>query len=479
MPSPLQIPTVPAIPAIEDELDPLNPQIPAPSAVAPVTAPGQIAPTAQPLSALSTAPTTAPDPTVEQRVSSIISKGGPLQQLAKTQAAQQVHQKGLLNTSMAIGAAQKGVLSAALPIAQADAANALQLRLQSEKEGIDKRMLTASADEQIRLIAKKGELDTKLQEVSGSQAIEQIGARGEIESDLITRRGEIETQLQTADAENRSNLLKEQGNIDLELVKARGVEELSLRDRQAEIDAELTTLSAGFKTGDLAAQQEHERMLNAERSALEERMSELQADQRLVLQKLQGEQAVELEDVRGFYDAQISAQKSSAVLYNTSQQIIAEMLMNPDLTPKARTDAIQYQLDNLESSLSVLGAVGGVDIEAILGTFVPPTDISIGGDDTNAISGLDTKDMSIVGMPELAAVKGVPLLERGDILKYDIVYGASKVVTIKGDHDGPFLILGSKEFLEGLDPDPNAEHGAKDIFIPGIGWVPQKQFVNF
>ena len=268
---------------------------------------------------------------------------------------------------MAVGAGQKALLESALPIAKADALYAQQINMQREKEGIDRRMLTASADEQIRLIDKKGELDTKLQEISGVQSLEQISARGEIESGLIDRRGEIETQLQTADAENRTRLLREQGSIDLELVKARGVEELSLRDRQAEIDTELATLGAQFKTADLATQQAHEQKLNNERLALEGRLTEIQGDQRLVLQNLQGEQAVQLEDVRGFYDGQISTQKSAAVLYNTTQQTIAELLMNPDLTPSARQLAIQYQLDNLESSLSVLGAMGGVDIQGILG----------------------------------------------------------------------------------------------------------------
>ena len=372
--SPLQVPSVPPVPAIDDELDPLNPQGPttptatAPAVAQPPAAPGPV-----------NTPLDQATETVEGRVGGIIKKGGALQQLAATRSKQQSNKSGLLNTSMAVGAGQKALIESALPIAQADTANAVQLRLQREKEGIDKRLLTASADEQIRLISKKGELDTQLQKLSGEQSLEQIGlqgeqaiaqigVRGKVEEGLIDRRGAIEKQLQSADAANRSRLLSQQASIDHELVKARGDEELRLRSRQGEIDAELQSSAAGYKSGDLSAQQLHETQLNNERIALEERMTELQGDQREVLQKMQGEQAVQLEDVRGFYDGQISTQKSAAVLYNTSQQTIASMLTNPDLTPTDRTAAIQYQLDNLNASLGVLGAMGGVDVSSILGT---------------------------------------------------------------------------------------------------------------
>lgn len=377
MPSPLQIPQAPKNP----ELDPLDPNAPAPTPIGAQTLDTGVVPAAPtpvtegpaadlPSSAIAKPITTDIDPsrdTVEGRVADIVSKGSPLQQIARTQSQQRMQQKGLLSSSMAIGAGQKAVMEQALSIAKPDALYAQQINLQREKEDIDKRMLTASADEQIRLIAKKSEVDTSLQELVGTQQSAQILERGEVETGLIARRGELEKELQSADTENRSRLLQEQKGVDFELIQARGIEELALRDRQAVIDAELTELAAGFKSGDLAAQQLHETKLNNERLALEERLNEVNNEQRLVLQNLQGEQAVMLEDVRGFYDGQISTQKSSAVLYNTTHQTIAELLMNPDLSPTNRQMAIQYQLDNLEASLGVLGAMGGVDVNAILG----------------------------------------------------------------------------------------------------------------
>lgn len=60
--------------------------------------------------------------TVAGQIEGIIAADSPLQQLARTRAMQQQNDRGTLNTSMAIQAAQAANLDAALPIAQADAA---------------------------------------------------------------------------------------------------------------------------------------------------------------------------------------------------------------------------------------------------------------------------------------------------------------------------------------------------------------------
>jgi hypothetical protein len=60
--------------------------------------------------------------TVAGQVAKITSEASPLNDLAKTQAAQQANKRGLLNSSIAVGAGQKALYESALPIAQQDAA---------------------------------------------------------------------------------------------------------------------------------------------------------------------------------------------------------------------------------------------------------------------------------------------------------------------------------------------------------------------
>ena len=62
-----------------------------------------------------------PASTVEGRINSIIQQDSPLMQQAETRGLQRAAKSGLLNSSIAVGAAQGAVLDAAAPIANADA----------------------------------------------------------------------------------------------------------------------------------------------------------------------------------------------------------------------------------------------------------------------------------------------------------------------------------------------------------------------
>jgi len=68
--------------------------------------------------------------TVQGQVNDIIAQDSPLMQKAETRAKQQMNARGLINSSMAVGAGQSALYDAALPIAQQDAsthANAAQV----------------------------------------------------------------------------------------------------------------------------------------------------------------------------------------------------------------------------------------------------------------------------------------------------------------------------------------------------------------
>ena len=66
------------------------------------------------------------DQTVEGRLDGILAKNSPLMQRAATQGMQYANQRGLLNSTMAVGAAQGAMIDRATPIAQQDASQAWQ-----------------------------------------------------------------------------------------------------------------------------------------------------------------------------------------------------------------------------------------------------------------------------------------------------------------------------------------------------------------
>lgn len=66
------------------------------------------------------------DDSMANKVNEIASKDSPLNQMARTEGLKAANSRGLLNSSMAVGAAQDAVLRNVLPIASQDAAQAFQ-----------------------------------------------------------------------------------------------------------------------------------------------------------------------------------------------------------------------------------------------------------------------------------------------------------------------------------------------------------------
>jgi hypothetical protein len=78
---------------------------------------------------------TPQDDKVDTEVARITAQDGPLMQQAKTAGLAQAQRRGLLNSSMAVGAAQESVLRTALPMASQNAAQTAQKNLSSQQYG--------------------------------------------------------------------------------------------------------------------------------------------------------------------------------------------------------------------------------------------------------------------------------------------------------------------------------------------------------
>lgn len=88
----------------------------------PAAAPSTPTPAAQ---GYAPTPYTVPkEGSVQEQVKKIVGEDSPLIQQARQTATQQMHQRGLINSSIAVSAGEQGVINSALPIAQADAASA-------------------------------------------------------------------------------------------------------------------------------------------------------------------------------------------------------------------------------------------------------------------------------------------------------------------------------------------------------------------
>ena len=116
--------------------------------------------------------------TVAGQMESLLSKDSPYLTQARTRAAEGMNARGLLNSSIAIGAGEAAAYDAALPIASQDANifNTTRFTNQAAKNrGFE---FTSDAQNQGALTAFQANKALESQRLSGTQALEQIGAQG-------------------------------------------------------------------------------------------------------------------------------------------------------------------------------------------------------------------------------------------------------------------------------------------------------------
>ncbi len=296
--------------------------------------------------------------TVEGRVAGLINKNSALMQNAATKARQASNSKGLINSSMAIGDAQRAVYDVALPIASQDANTSFQTKALNQSAG--NQALSQTADAQTRgslqeragqqavdQIKEQGiisrqlaefdrETRERLQQTQGQQSLEQIGAQGEVQSKLQAERAEIEKQLQTSDFAGRQELLARQAEIDKRLQEIAGQQSLEqigaqgdiqrelaqmdiaareqFLERQAVLDQKMQELVGTQAMAQIGAQGDIQSRLLAERAVIDQQMQAADAETQKELlgirgeidrqlQELTGEQAIEQLDRQGQINA--------------------------------------------------------------------------------------------------------------------------------------------------------------------------------
>lgn len=238
--------------------------------------------------------------TVDGRVAGLIAKNSPLMQSAATRGRQASNSKGLLNTSMAIGDAERAVYDAALPIASQDANTSFQSKALNQTAG--NQALAQTADAQTR---------GSLQQRAGQQAVEQIQSQGIISRQLAERQAEL-------DRETQSQLQTQRGEQTLEQIEAQGSVQERLQSQQVALQKEM---QLALQSNDIAAQK-----------AIQERQAEISRQ----LQELSGQQAIEQIGAQGGIQRELAQMditareqflERQAVLDQQMQGIVGEQAM--------------------------------------------------------------------------------------------------------------------------------------------------------
>jgi hypothetical protein len=136
-----------------------------------------------------------PNQTVASQVKGIIDDNSPLMQQAQTRALQQANSRGLMNSSLAVGAGQDAVIAAATPIATADAAT--YARAGETNAGYQQQAGLANQNASNQVSAQNSQLATSTSMGNAAEAnkINQIDAQQKGDLARIAASGEVQQKL--------------------------------------------------------------------------------------------------------------------------------------------------------------------------------------------------------------------------------------------------------------------------------------------
>lgn len=169
------------------------------------------------------------DDSVETRLTGLMSQNSPLMKQAKTAGMQTAASRGLLNSSIAVGAAQGEAYKVATPIAQQDSAQTAQKNLSSQEFGqnrtIQSDSLTAQKEMQATDITSKEKMQQKDINWQKTQQLADIAAQKE-------RLGLQLTSAEKQAAADRANAVKLETMRNDSAVDLKKMDTAAARDQQ-------------------------------------------------------------------------------------------------------------------------------------------------------------------------------------------------------------------------------------------------------
>jgi hypothetical protein len=270
---------------------------------------------------------------VQNQIANITASGSKLNTLAEAEANKQVNRRGLLNSSVAVGAGQKAVLQSALPIAQqdastnasADAANAQYANSASQfNAGAQNTASQTNANLGTQVsLANSGAANTAALQTSSQQATAAL--------QTALARIQADTTLSAADKQIKSQQLISQNQINSQqsISDKENQNKLQLQQIDSDTKKVLATLDSDSKT----------------------KLSQLEADNRQLLQ----------------------TNISAANEYAQYVQALSSIQTNQNMDGTAKQQAADSQLAALQASLKAIGAVSGLDLSKYFQSATFPT----------------------------------------------------------------------------------------------------------
>jgi hypothetical protein len=276
--------------------------------------------------------------TVAGQVEGLIAKNSPLMQQAETSALQQMNRRGLLNSSMAVGAGQEAVLKQALPIAQADAtAYQAQAKFNAEQSNQLSQFNATLTSEASKFGANATNVIATANQAATNEALKAGATAENIRSAAYTAAYNDALKF-GASATNAASLAN--AAADSESAKFTA----TATNAAAAANAEATNRAKEFEaTGKNTAAREYAAALNETTqsmldNSLKISMANADSATKLELQNIDATTRKDLANIEAKYKNEMQASSSANEIFQQTTKNIADIMANPDLASYATSD---------------------------------------------------------------------------------------------------------------------------------------------
>lgn len=163
-------------------------------------------------------PQFAPTQVVQQTLDQFIGSNSPYMRNAQLRGLEQANQRGMLNSSISAGAAQRAAMETAMPLV--DQSLGLQRQregyaFQGEQAGLDRSFQAQQQDVQRQFQASQADIDRTIQvresqlnrDFQGSQAEADRAFRSQLQSDSVTQQDWLASQAYTREFNGQLSLM--------------------------------------------------------------------------------------------------------------------------------------------------------------------------------------------------------------------------------------------------------------------------------
>jgi len=271
--------------------------------------------------------------TVAGQLKDLLNPNNPLMQQARTGALEQMNNRGLSNSSMALTAGDAAAYQAAMPIAQADAATYA-------------KATSYNADQ-------KNQFALQGNNLSSSQWIAQLQANtSKYNTDASAATSKYNTDASAATSKYSTDVGASTSKYNADASAATSKYSTDVGASTSKYNADVGASTSKY-TADLS-------------SNTQQAIAAKNVESQQIMKQWDNATQLEGTRIQQAYQQQINTNSQASTAFNNAMQFINQINLTSTMKPEVKTQAIAEIYRNLQSQLNTLSAVTGLDVKSQL-----------------------------------------------------------------------------------------------------------------